>query len=110
MKKILEVNVTQKDINKADPGETNTCAIAMALIDEFGLDREQVFANKYGEDKNADYVSVDSDGIEVRKRNGFNFDLSWKTVPSIAVKFIKKFDEDKSNVKPFSFKLPFFSR
>lgn len=94
-------------IKKGRDGETNTCAIALALTEQFGLDAKQVRANKDGYDEYADYVYVTEDKIEIRKTNGFSFKLIWSKLPQSVGRFINVFDEDKKKAKPFAFHLPF---
>ena len=88
----MEIKVTQKHINKGRRGDVNTCAIALALAEQFGAD--------------ADDVSVDPNEIKVSKKNGFSFSFEWTKIPARIQNFISKFDHDKASVKPFSFKLP----
>lgn len=102
----LEIEVQKKHITKGEEGETNTCAIALALVDHFGLDLDEVEQDERY-DTTKDYVHVDSEYIEVRKTNGFSLNFTWSDVPRAIVNFISKFDDDKKKVKPFSFKLPF---
>lgn len=111
MKTELIVEVKRKHIDRGNPGESNTCAIAEALRDQFHLTDE-------------DEVSVDESEITINKSNGFSFNFTWNKIPKIAQTFIKKFDatkdglfyeeneeeiieERKAKLKPFSFKLPF---
>lgn len=108
-RKTIEVRVLQRHIDEAEQSSTSTCAIAVALSEQFGLDMRQVRENKYDEDEEADYVSVDGEEIKVRKTNGFSFLFEWSKIPKKAMDFISKFDDDKKKVKPFTFRLPFFS-
>lgn len=103
----MQIKVMQKHIDKGKQNTTNTCAIALALVDEFGLNLQEVKdAHEYDADK--DYVSVSEDTIMVRKTNGFSFTFKWtEKIPAAIKRFIDKFDDNKKSVKPFVFKLPF---
>ncbi len=87
----MEIKVTQKHINNGKQGNTKTCAIALALSEEFpGAD-----------------VSVSPSEIKVAKENGFSFSFTWTDIPKKIESFIYRFDKDRKKAKPFSFKLPF---
>lgn len=74
------LNIKQRHIDNREPESTNSCPIALALMEQF----------------DATEVSVDSDEIEFRI-NGHLFDF--KKVPNQICRFIERFDEGKK-VRP----------
>ena len=83
----MTIKVTQKHIDKGDPGESCTCPIALAIME-----------------------SADISGILVDGDNVFNID-NWDergvdacVLPDTAIKFISNFDR-YIPVNPFEFEL-----
>lgn len=79
------VKVTAQDIKKGIQGQQRTCAIARALARQF--DEKDVRVVR------ADDITVDGfRGVQVSIAKKINW-------------FIQAFDKNKTNVKPFSFKI-----
>lgn len=77
----ITLEVTQEDIDKGRQEDGEACAIACTL-------------KRFG------YKHVNVDGETIWLGGVKDYEL-----PKKAQKFIDKFDEDKSSVKPFSFKM-----
>lgn len=78
----VDINVTATDIKKGEQENSHTCAIARSLKARFS-----------------------EDDVDVTEYEIVVGEYSMEDVPGKVVTFIKKFDEDKNSVKPFSFRL-----
>lgn len=82
--RVLELDVTDLDISKGAPAESDACPITLAVERQLETDA----------------VNTESNEIEIMFENGV---CAWYSIPAKASEFIRRFDND-SKVKSFKFK------
>lgn len=87
------IEVTKRDISQGEPSEGERCAIALAV-------KRQLGDSPYVNDKIVFQFDDVSEKVEAMLPD---YPGRMASLPKEAKRFIDKFDNDKSSVKPFSF-------